>query len=194
MRVFVAIELSPTSREAVCRFVSSLLRRHTALSATSGTWVAASNLHVTLRFLGDLPASRLAQVGTVVETPFREPGFCVSVDRCGSFPTRGVLRVIWLGVGEGQPQLVALHNEVVGRLEECGYPAADRPFRPHVTIGRVKRVGQADATHIRVVLDTVPLAVPRWTVGRVVLYESRLSTRGSTYHVLTSGPLSSRSG
>ena len=193
MRVFVGVELSPTSREAVGRFVSSL-RRHTILSATSVRWVAPSSLHITLRFLGDVPASRLARVGTVVETPCRVPAFCVSVDRCRSFPIRGVLRVIWLGMGEGQSQLLALHNEVAGRLEECGYPAADQPFRPHVTIGRVKRVGQADATQIRAVLDTIPLAVPKWTVGRVVLYESRLSTRGSTYHVLTSGPLGSRSG
>lgn len=191
MRIFVAVELAPTSREAIGGFVS-FLRRHTAFSAASVKWVSASNLHITLRFLGEVSASRLAEVATVVEASFREPAFYVAVDRCGSFPSRGSLRVIWLGVGEGYPQLLALHDDVVGRLEECGYPAAARPFRPHVTIGRVKQIAHEDATQIRAVLDTVSLAVPRWLVGRVVMYESRLSTRGSTYHVLTSGPLRAR--
>ena len=193
MRVFVAVELAPTSREAIGAFVTSL-RRHAAFSGTSVRWVPTSNFHITLRFLGEVPASGLAHVGAVVESPFRQCPFHVSLDACGLFPSRGAPRVVWLDAREGHSQLCALHDEVAGHLKESGYAVAARPFRPHVTIGRVTRLGHADASQIRAVLETISLAVPRWLVGRVVLYESRLSSRGSTYHVLTSGPLGSRPG
>ena len=193
MRVFVAVELAPTSQEAVGTFISSL-RRHAAFSGASVKWVATSNLHITLRFLGEVPPNRLADVGAVVEAPFPQSPFGSTLDRCGLFPSRGAPRVVWLGVCDGHSQLGALYDEVAGRLERCGYAAAARPFRPHVTIGRVKRTGPANATQIRAALETIPLAVPRWLVQRVVLYESRLSARGSTYHLLTSGPLGSQPG
>lgn len=193
MRVFVAVDLAPTSREAVGAFVASL-RRHAAFSGTSVKWVPPSNLHITLYFLGEVPASGLAQVGAVVESPFRQSAFHVTLDVCGMFPSRGTPRVVWLGAREGHPQLRALHDEVAGRLNESGHAVTARPFRPHVTIGRVKHLGPTDARQVRSVCETIPLAVPRWCVGRVALYESRLTPRGSTYHVLTSGPLGSPPG
>jgi 2'-5' RNA ligase len=94
---------------------------------------------------------------------------------------------VWLGARAGLSQLCTLHDEVAGRLKESGDAVAARPFRPHVTIGSVKHLGHADASQIRAVLETIPLAVPTWLVGRVVPYEGRLSSRGSTYDVLTSG-------
>ena len=191
MRVFVAVELAPNSQQAIGAFVTSL-RRHAAFAGTSVKWVSTSNVHITLRFFGEVPASELAHVGAVVESPFRQSAFRVTVDACGLFPSRGAPRVVWLGAREGLSQLCALHDEVAGRLKDSGYAVAARPFRPHVTIGRVKHLGHADASEIRAVLETIPLAVPRWHVGRVVLYESRFSSRGSTYDVLTSGPLRSR--
>jgi 2'-5' RNA ligase len=103
--------------------------------------------------------------------------------RCGSSG------LVW---ARGIPSSGRYTMTLWGRLEECGYAAAARPFRLHVTIGRVKQIAHEDAAQMRAVLDTVSLAVPRWLVGRVVLYESRLSTRGSTYHVLTSWPLRAR--
>ena len=188
MRVFVAVELASTSREAVGRCVASL-GRLAAFSEASVKWVATSNLHITLRFLGEVPASGLARVGTAVESPFQQPAFYVTLDSCGLFPNRGAPRVVWLGVRAGHSQLCALHDEVAGRLKGCGHAVAARPFRPHVTVGRVKQIGHAEATQVRTALETIPLAVPSWRVGRVVLYESRLSRRGPTYHVLTSGRL-----
>ena len=100
--------------------------------------------------------------------------------------------MLWLGVGEGHSQLCALHEEVARRLQGRREAVAARPFRPHVTLGRLKRVGRADAIQVRAVLETIPLAVPSWLVSRVVLYESRLCSSSPTYHVLTSGPLASR--
>ena len=191
MRIFIGVELASASREAIGTFVSSL-RRHPAFSGTSVTWVPTSNLHITLRFLGEVPTSALGRVGTAVESPFRQPGFPVTLDACGLFPGRGAPRVLWLGVGEGHSQLCALHEEVARRLQGRREAVAARPFRPHVTLGRLKRVGRADAIQVRAVLETIPLAVPSWLVGRVVLYESRLCSIGPTYHVLTSGPLASR--
>ena len=93
--------------------------------------------------------------------------------------------MIWLGAGEGAPQLRALHDEVEGRLEGCGFPRDRRSFSPHVTVGRVKRARRGDGHRIGAALDATPLEIPRWRVDRVVLYESRLSPRGSSYHVVS---------
>ena len=191
MRVFVAVELAPTAQQAIGAFVTCL-RRHAVFAGTSVKWVPTSNLHITLRFLGEVPASELAHVGAVVESPFCQSAFQVTVDAYGLFPSRGAPRVVWLGARGGLSQLSTLHDEVEGRLKESGFAVAARPFRPHVTIARVKYLGHTDASQIRAVLETIPLAVPRWHVGRVVLYESRLSSCGSTYDILTSGPLRSQ--
>jgi 2'-5' RNA ligase len=188
MRVFVAVELAAASRQAVGTFISSL-RGHAAFSSTSIKWVAPSNLHITLRFIGEVPTTELGQVGAVVESPFRQPAFHATLETCGLFPPRGAPRVLWLGAREGAAQLCALHDEATRRLEACGVAAPMRPFHPHATIGRMKRAGRADAGLIRTVLDTIPVDVPRWLVGRVVLYESRLSAAGASYHLLTSGAL-----
>ena len=181
MRVFVAVELAPTAQQAIGAFVTCL-RRHAVFAGTSVKWVPTSNLHITLRFLGEVPASELAHVGAVVESPFCQSAFQVTVDAYGLFPSRGAPRVVWLGARGGLSQLSTLHDEVEGRLKESGFAVAARPFRPHVTIGRVTRTWDM-RTPARSARSSrrSPLAVPRWLVGRVVLYESRLSSRGSTY-------------
>ena len=193
MRVFVAVELAAASRQAVGSFISSL-RGHAAFSSTSIKWVAPSNLHITLRFIGEVPTTELGQVAAVVESPFRQPAFYATLEKCGPFPPRGAPRVLWLGAREGEAQLCALHDEVTRRLERFGVAAPMRPFYPHATIGRMKGVGRADARLIRTVLETIRVDVPRWLVGRVVLYESRLSAAGASYHILTSGALGSLPG
>lgn len=193
MRVFSAVELAPSARRSVGRAIS-VLRRHAGFSGTSVRWVDSSNLHITVRFFGEMRAAELGQVAAVLAEPFPHTAFYVTLERYGLFPGRGSPRVVYLRVGEGERQLSALHTEVTQRVARFGLSADAKPFRAHVTIGRVKRARHADTPGIRSVLDTMPLDATRWLVDRVVLYESRLSSQGSTYHVLTRGSLRRISG
>jgi 2'-5' RNA ligase len=188
MRIFVSVDLSSAAGQAVDELRRELAR-HTAFSASAIRWVQRFQLHVTLQFLGDLAAADLPAVVGVLSQEFGQRSFPVVLEEAGAFPERGVPRVIWLGARRGSEALNALRDDVTGRLQRCGVACDMRPFRPHVTIGRVKRASRSDGSSMRAVLWGLRPDVPPWVVDHVALYEARLSPQGSTYRVLASAPL-----
>ena len=188
MRVFAAVDLSSTASQAVDELRHGLTR-HAAFSASTIRWVQRFQLHVTLQFLGDLAAEDLPAVVGVLSEKFEQRSFPVLLGEAGAFPERGVPRIIWLGACGGSEALRALRDDVTGRLQRCGVACDTRSFRPHVTIGRVKRASRSDGSSMRAVLGGLRPDVPPWVVDHVALYETRLSPHGSTYSVLTSAPL-----
>ena len=129
MRVFVAVELAFASREAVGAVISTL-RQHTAFSGMSVKWVETPNLHITLRFLGEVSAAELGQVGTAVEAPFRQPAFYVTLEASGLFPNRGGRGWSGLARARGVPSSA----RCTMRLPDASPDAALRPRNGHSTL------------------------------------------------------------
>ncbi len=119
--------------------------------------------------------------------PFATPAFRLSVAGLGAFPPSGPPRVFWLGLGEGADRLARLHDEVEARLEGLGFEREDRPFRAHLTLGRVK--GRLGPEARRLLASVPPEDVGTLSVARVTLFESRLSPRGATHTALAHGRL-----
>jgi RNA 2',3'-cyclic 3'-phosphodiesterase len=183
VRLFLAVDLDPAIRVAVEEVAQTV---HDRLGVALGrhghrglTWVSPGNLHMTLRFLGEVDEDTAARVRSVLAPPLTVPRFDVELAGAGMFPPAGSPRVVWLGVTAGAPGLTAVHDAIEARLQTIRFPAEDRPYRPHLTIGRFRQPGPPAVR--QVVAEISAGVIARWTVDHVTLYESRLSPRGPTY-------------
>jgi 2'-5' RNA ligase len=186
LRTFVAVDLGKPLRD---RLVS--LQENLARGGAEVKWVEVENLHVTLLFLGEVDERELLPVCRAVSVVCgRHDRFTLSVDTVGCFPNPRRPRVVWAGVGLGGPELVALHDSLEPPLQEMGgYRREDRHYTPHITLGRVKSDGSADA------LTAALTKKANWhggieiVVEEVLVMSSQLTSRGPQYTVLSRGKL-----
>jgi 2'-5' RNA ligase len=135
LRTFIAVDPGKPTRDRCVALQESLAR-----SGGECKWVEPENLHVTLLFLGevvdrDVPALCKA----VAEVCAKQGPFGMSVESAGCFPNARRPRVVWVGVGAGAPELVALHDALEPPLLALGcYRREGRQYTPHITLGRVK--------------------------------------------------------
>ncbi len=188
MRLFVAVALEPRARAAVAAAVEKL-RRHRALGAASVKWVETRNLHLTLRFLGEVETDASRAVAEALAPASPLPAFRVTLGSFDAFPPRGAPRVIWIGVQAGAPALGALREEVARRLAPLGYRPDRQRYRPHLTVGRVRRAGGGLREALTGGSSGSEIQVVQWGVGRAALLESRLGPAGRAYRIVTEMPL-----
>jgi RNA 2',3'-cyclic 3'-phosphodiesterase len=178
VRTFLAIELDDAIRQRLAA-VQERLRSQ----AGGVKWVEPANIHLTLKFLGEieedvaaLVAEALAPVAAGIE-PFE-----MRAAGIGSFPPHGAPRVVWVGIQETTGRLLELHRRVERELEALDIEREDRPFAAHVTLGRVKdrpdpRLRHALDARAAEDFGTQP-------VTHVTFFQSILSPAGPTYTAL----------
>ena len=188
MRLFVAVALDPPARGVVAAAVAAL-RLHPVLGTAAVKWVESRNLHLTLQFLGEVETAAATAVAAALAPSSPLPAFPVALGSFGAFPPHGPPRVIWAGLREGAPALGALREEVVHRLAPLGYRTDRQAYRPHLTVGRVRRGGRGLRAALADAAAGVDLQAVGWVVGRAALFESRLAPAGPAYRVLTEMPL-----
>lgn len=185
MRLFTGIALTSECRAAVAAAVAPLRADPAAVS-----WVAPGNLHVTMKFLGEISRDR---VGAVVDAlagvaaDFRP--FGLEAEGAGVFPGARNPRVLWVRLREPLELVRELQENMENALSGAGFPREDRPFHPHITVGRARGVlPPAWGDRFLRALSGRPFgAVP---VPKITLYESRLSPGGAVYTVVRDFPLS----
>jgi RNA 2',3'-cyclic 3'-phosphodiesterase len=134
LRLFVAVEPPGATAAAAARVIERLRR-----AGVVARWVDPAQLHVTLHFLGDVPATDLPALCRALDAAGGRSGpFEVAIGGVGAFPDAARPRTLWLGVRAGAAGLVALHAALAAELEPLGFPTEERRFVPHVTIGRVQ--------------------------------------------------------
>jgi RNA 2',3'-cyclic 3'-phosphodiesterase len=146
-----------------------------------------ANVHLTLKFLGDVSEDDLGRVAEALE-PVREKHepFEASISGFGAFPSPKKARVLWAGISEGSDRLRTLAEDVEEFLEPLGFERENRPYVPHLTLGRAR--GRP------VALETVETSspVPTFLVRRVDLVQSVPGEGGAAYSTLAAYPLSER--
>jgi 2'-5' RNA ligase len=148
-------------------------------------WEQQDRYHLTLQFLG--PLVRLAPVVDGLAAAVGErAAFPYRLGGAGAFPNARRARVVWIGAASGGDALVGLAGAVSAALKPLGYEAERGPLRPHLTVARRRVPG--DVGPVLAALGPEPVG-PVFTVGDVVLYESRPSSQGPTYSVLERFPL-----
>jgi 2'-5' RNA ligase len=123
-----------------------------------------------------------------LRAPWRVTGFTLAISGAGAFPRSGPPRIVWLGVSRGANQLAAIYDELTVRLPPLGFEAEQRPYHPHVTIGRVRAPSRRTAP-ARGVLEAAAARAGEQGVTAVTLFRSRLSPAGAKYEPLVRVPL-----
>lgn len=134
IRTFIAVDLPPQLLQRI-----QLLLQELKPLAKPGTvrWVPPQNMHLTLKFLGDATPEQLDQVKKAVQEQCRYfPPFEVSARGLGGFPSIAHARVLWMGL-TNPPGLKELQRAIDNTTAELGFPGENRPFSPHLTLGRV---------------------------------------------------------
>ncbi len=176
VRSFIAVFLDPATRARVAAFQERL-----AGTGADVKWVEPHNLHLTLKFLGDVEPTRLDEIGRALEAAASGTRqFELGIAGAGVFPNARNPRVVWLGVREGREALLDLARRVEHAMEALGFPRDEKGFSPHLTIGRVRSPRNAQAlVREATAVGAAPEASVR--VARVELESSTLAPQGPTY-------------
>jgi 2'-5' RNA ligase len=187
LRIFLAVFPPPAAQTAAERLIERLKRPDDHVS-----WVKRENLHYTLRFLGDLGADGARRAAEAARAATEmQPAFDACLGGLGAFPSARKARVLWLGLSQGAEALSALARAVEAALQKKGFERADRPFAPHLTIGRVRTPGKDWTEALSEAKASPPHGEDgaRFRVERVLVVHSQLSPKGSIYSVRAEVPL-----
>lgn len=188
LRAFIAIEIPSGIHQAIEKMTAPI---RAALNASLVRWVPAENVHLTLKFLGDVsPANlELLEQMLIVEVS-QHRVFEMEFRGLGAFPSPKRPRVIWIGI-QAPAGLDALQHGIEAATATLGYPDEQRPFSPHLTIGRVKQnVGSVGMQQIRSALEETKVdSLGTTQVNAIHLFKSDLKPTGAVYTRLFSAPL-----
>ncbi|HWQ70042.1 MAG TPA: RNA 2',3'-cyclic phosphodiesterase [Patescibacteria group bacterium] len=184
IRAFVAANLNPDLKAALA-MVQDRLK---ATRADVG-WVRPENLHLTLKFLGQVEEDRIGAIGQAIAAAATGCGPVRLVFQgLGAFPRPREARVVWIGLSHGSEALVALQAKIEAALESLGFAGEARPFTAHLTLGRVR--GPARREQLARALTEAPAeALGEMVLDRIELMRSDLSAGGARYSILQSFPL-----
>lgn len=187
LRCFAAVEVtSPAVRRALESVQFQLKRAFGPRDPVK--WVAAHQFHFTLKFFGEIEAAAAQRAAEVLRLAAAETApFTLEIAGFGAFPTPANPSVLWCGVGQGKAELVSLAGRVEAELARAGFPRESRPFKPHLTLGRVREGSLAPAA-VQEALKGMQ-SYGSWRVERLVLMQSDLLPAGPKYTVLHEGRL-----
>ncbi len=192
IRAFIAINISPEIKQRLT-IISADLQR--ALRGVPVRWVSVENIHLTLKFLGDVSETNLDLLKKLLKSEAAvHPAFEFSVGELGAFPTMRRPRVIWVNV-QAPAELLNLQRGIDHETARLGYAREDRPFSPHLTLGRVSRNANAnDLRRISEELSSFKVGfIGAANVQLVHLYRSDLQPSGAVYTLLDSAGLAASS-
>jgi len=176
-RLFLAIGLPPPIKQALAPLVASL---------PDVRWTPEEQLHLTLRFLGDVEEERIETLTDRLST-LHVQKFLLSLEGAGAFPTKDSPRVLWCGVGNGHPRLHQLRQRVDDAVLACGIEVDFKTFHPHVTLARCgPKAGPGVNAWLRKHQD---FAGPSFSVEAFELFASELRPSGPTHTRLHRFPL-----
>jgi len=176
IRAFIAVQLPDDVKAELDRVSRSLASQ---IGPGAVRWVKPDRIHLTLRFLGDTAVSQLPEIaGRLDQITARQTSFVLELGGLGCFPNRRRPRVIWVGLKGHENELNTIRHMIDDSLADLGWKREDRPFRAHLTLGRVKDSRKLNMTEASAELKT--LVVP---VTAVHLIESELRPKGPLYTV-----------
>ena len=180
MRLFTGIELDPSVLRAAGELVEELRRRvERDAPRARVAWITPERMHVTVRFIGHCDEATCDRIRDLLRPPIGVLPFTLQVEHLGAFPPSGRPRVLWAGLTGARDGLTSVEHEVTARLAAVGIPPDDRPYSPHLTLGRVKEGSGLKTPSLFRGLDAVALGAT--SVEAITLFESRVSSKGPTY-------------
>jgi 2'-5' RNA ligase len=184
IRAFLAIELPDALRPGLAQVQGELKG-----SRADVRWVPVGNIHLTLKFFGNVPEDEIDALARAARVAAAEAApLLLQVTVAGAFPSPNAPRVVWLGLGGDLVPLTQLFYRLEKAFAALGYPPEGRAFNPHLTLGRVKSPANRERL-ARLLAKLPPLNWPPFTVKELILFQSVLSPQGSKYTPLQVIPL-----
>jgi RNA 2',3'-cyclic 3'-phosphodiesterase len=181
IRTFIALTLAPTVRRRIRELQSDFAEADAEIK-----WTEPDNLHVTMLFLGEVDGLELVHVCKAVrEIAKNQDAFALEVGGVGCFPNMRRPRTIWVGVREGQDEVVRLHHELEDTLIKLGaYRREDREFTPHITLGRT-RGGEVTTALASMLPEHTDWSAGRQVVNEIHVMGSELKNDGPEYTIIS---------
>lgn len=186
IRSFIACPLPENVIESLSAIQEELKKKRFSVR-----WVNPENIHLTIKFLGDIQQDRVSDLsGCLNETAMQFRQFPVSLKGLGVFPTIRRPGVIWAGIGGNVEGLMEMQKQVEAVLAEMGFPKEEKKFKAHLTLGRIKERIDPKAL-LKAFEECEALdAQQDFLLDRLVLYRSRLTPGGAIYSQLSQSSFS----
>lgn len=194
IRTFIAIELTEDARDALGELRDRLKQTP---AGKAGRWMRKESIHLTLKFLGDIPEERVDKVCEGVRRACEgHPPFSVTIAGLGCFPNTRRPRVLWAGVGGEVNALCDLQQAVEREMVALGFPEERHDFTPHLTLARIQRGARSeDVRALGQIAEKAPSEeMEGMRVDAVSVMKSDLQPTGAVYTELCHIPLESQEG
>jgi 2'-5' RNA ligase len=176
IRTFIAVDL-PASIISLLEKVQQELKP----LRLGARWVRPENIHLTIRFLGDIDPGDIDKIGGAMsEAAEQFASITLAVGGVGVFPGIKRPRVIWVGLGGQIQLLMELQRKLEDNLETIGFPKEKRPFKGHLTLGRIKAAVNPNTIR-QIIQEYADLGSQEFTAERIILYKSDLRPSGAVY-------------
>jgi 2'-5' RNA ligase len=175
IRAFIAVEIDPQVIDKISAAINQLKSRVSGVR-----WVNATNIHLTLKFLGDVEETQINQIGAALEAqlhPF--PRFTINAKGLGVFPDLRRPRILWVGLTG--IQLASLVSRLESALEPLGFAPEKRSFTPHLSIGRWRQTDRASKTLGQALESWKDYQFGATNVDEVILFHSKLNPEGAIH-------------
>jgi 2'-5' RNA ligase len=182
MRAFIAIELPREIKDSLVQLQDKLKS-----SSADVKWVEPNNIHLTLKFLGEIEDERLGRINSILENIAENKiPFHASISSIGAFPRISSPRVIWAGIDEGDKETKEIVKILEERIEKLGIPKEDRAFSSHITIGRRRSGLNIDklSQSLKTLENDFAKRNLGFNVTKITLFNSTLTPKGPIYEVL----------
>ena len=184
IRTFIAIELPDHIIESFIEIQNSLKSQRFKIR-----WSKPENIHLTLKFLGNIQHDDVEKIINVMNESFiRFTPISIAAKGTGAFPGLARPRIVWVGIGDGKKELACLQDTLSENLEKIGFPKDDRPFKGHLTIGRVKSRPDPEK-FIRTMQEFRNFKSESFIADKIIFFKSDLKSTGPVYTRLASVPL-----
>ncbi len=176
MRCFIALEFPPEVKSRIYSDLKKEMQEKPELK-----WVTRDNLHLTLKFLGEIPENQVEKLARELESLKKEKKIEVKLGGLGSFLDHGSVRVLWIGIDRGNREIEKLAKKVENLTAKLGFPREKRPFVPHLTVARARKHSKR---RFRPTDFKTELNIPPFTVNELILFKSTLTPEGPIYEKL----------
>lgn len=179
LRTFIALEIDRTVQSWLTTVIDDLKK-----TGADVKWVSPDAIHLTLKFLGEISPEKAREVSALMPEIFKT--LCplnLSVTHIGTFPPRGTPRVVWAGIGLNADQVVRIAEATENALEKIGFKKEERPFHPHITLGRVRSPSRS-----RELMKTIAgyiFSAREFPVENAVFFRSTLTAQGAVHEPIT---------
>lgn len=183
MRIFIGIKLDDAALEKIEKFLKPFKK-----IASPVKWTKRENLHITIKFIGDVPDENYSQMEKhLTEADFNTGAIDLKITGCGKFGRGRDLNILWVGIQKNE-KLEDMFDRIENTLEKSGIPKENRKFKPHITVARNKKSFNFKS-FFEIIEENSDHFIAGLNVTHFQVYKSQLTPKGPIYTILKEIPL-----